>query len=191
MMMLPSLEQHVEASRATLQSLLDQRERIEAIATQVRDTVLRGNTLFACGNGGSATDAQHLVEELVARYRSNRRALPAVALSADSAVLTCIGNDFGFEQVFARQLEALARPGDLLVCFTTSGNSPNIVAALRMARERGAATIGLLGKDGGAARHLADTTLVVRSEDTARIQEAHALIMHYICETVEQAVTGQ
>jgi D-sedoheptulose 7-phosphate isomerase len=189
--MLPSLEQHVEASRATLQSLLEQREIIETIAMQVRDTVLRGNTLFACGNGGSATDAQHLVEELVARYRSNRRALPAVALSADSAVLTCIGNDFGFEQVFARQLEALARPGDLLVCFTTSGNSPNIIAALRMARERGAATIGLLGKDGGAARELADTALVVRSQDTARIQEAHALIMHYICETVEQAVTGQ
>ena len=189
--MLPSLEQQVEASRATLQSLLEQREIIESIAVQVRDTVLRGNTLFACGNGGSATDAQHLVEELVARYRSNRRALPAVALSADSAVLTCIGNDFGFEQVFARQLEALARPSDLLICFTTSGNSPNIIAALRMARERGAATIGLLGKDGGAAREIADTALVVRSEDTARIQEAHALIMHYICETVEQAVVGK
>ena len=173
-----------------MQSLLEQRERIEAIATQVRDTVLRGNTLFACGNGGSATDAQHLVEELVARYRSNRRALPAIALSADSAVLTCIGNDFGFEQVFARQLEALARPGDLLVCFTTSGNSPNIIAALRMARARGAATIGLLGKDGGAARDLADTALVVRNDDTARIQEAHGLIMHYICETVEQAVVS-
>lgn len=187
-MTLPSLKQHIEDACAALQSLLAQQATVEQIAILARDTLLRGSTLFACGNGGSATDAQHLVEELVARYRSNRRALPAVALTADSAVLTCIGNDFGFEQVFARQLEALARQGDLLICFSTSGNSPNITAALHTARERGAATVALLGKDGGAARALADIALVVGSQDTARIQEAHALVMHYICETVEQAV---
>ncbi|HEU4323570.1 MAG TPA: SIS domain-containing protein [Roseiflexaceae bacterium] len=189
--MLPSLEAQIEASVAAVRSLADQREAVERIAALVRDTVLRGNLLFTCGNGGSATDAQHLAEELVARFRSNRRALPAVALTADSSVLTCIGNDFGYEQVFARQVEALARPGDLLLCFTTSGNSPNILAALRAARERGAGTVALLGKDGGAARGLADHELIVASQDTARIQEAHLLVLHYICEAVEEAVLAE
>ncbi|GAB4203174.1 MAG: SIS domain-containing protein [Roseiflexaceae bacterium] len=189
--MLPSLEAQIEASVAAVRSLAAQRATVEQIAALVRDTVLRGNLLFTCGNGGSATDAQHLAEELIARFRSNRRALPAVALTADSSVLTCIGNDFGYEQVFARQIEALARPGDLLLCFTTSGNSPNILAALRAARERGATTIALLGKDGGAARTLADHPLIVASQDTARIQEAHLLVLHYICEVVEAAVVNE
>jgi D-sedoheptulose 7-phosphate isomerase len=178
----------LEASCAVIQSLAAQAALVERIAARVRDTVLGGHLLLTCGNGGSATDAQHLAEELVARYRANRRALPALALTADSAVLTCIGNDFGFEQVFARQVEGLARPGDLLVCFSTSGNSPNIVAALHAARVRGAGSIALLGKDGGAARGLADLALVVASDDTARVQEAHLQVLHYICEVVEQAV---
>jgi D-sedoheptulose 7-phosphate isomerase len=186
--MLPSLEQQIEASVAAVRSLAEQRGAVEGIATLVRDTVLGGHILFTCGNGGSATDAQHLAEELVARFRSNRRGLPAVALTADSSVLTCIGNDFGFEQVFARQVEALARPGDLLLCFSTSGSSPNILAALAAARERGVASVALLGKDGGAARGLADLALVVACQDTARIQEAHLLVLHYICEVVEAAV---
>ena len=110
-------------------------------------------------------------------------------MTADSSALTCIANDFGYDYVFSRQVEALARPGDLLLCFSTSGNSPNVLAALRAARERGATSIALLGKDGGAARGLADLALVVGSSDTARIQEAHLQVLHYICEVVEQALS--
>ena len=185
---LPSIREQLDASCALIQSLAAQAELIERIAALARDTLLAGHMLLTCGNGGSATDAQHLAEELIGRYRANRRALPAVALTADSAALTCIANDFGYEQVFARQVEALARPGDLLVCFSTSGNSPNISAALRAARARGAHSIALLGKDGGAACDLAELALVVASDDTARIQEAHLQILHYICEVVEVAV---
>jgi D-sedoheptulose 7-phosphate isomerase len=171
-----------------IQSLAAQAELIERIAALARDTLLGGHMLLTCGNGGSATDAQHLAEELIGRYRANRRALPAVALTADSAALTCIANDFGYDAVFARQVAGLARPGDLLLCFSTSGNSPSIVEALRAARACGASTIALLGKDGGAARGLADLALVVSSDDTARIQEAHLQVLHYICEVVEAAV---
>lgn len=183
-----SFQDQIDESFHVLRSLASQSDTVELIAALVRDTILRGGVVFTCGNGGSATDAQHLVEELIARYRSNRRALPAVALTADSAVLTCISNDFGYERVFSRQIEALMRPGDLLVCFTTSGNSPNIIAALQAARTREAATIALLGNDGGAARNLADLELIVASQNTARIQEAHLQVLHYICEVVEAAV---
>lgn len=186
---LPSIREQLDASCAVIQSLAAQAELIERIAALARDTLLDGHMLLTCGNGGSATDAQHLAEELIGRYRANRRALPAVALTADSAALTCIANDFGYDHVFARQVEGLARPGDLLVCFSTSGNSPNVVAALEAARARGARSVALLGKDGGAARGLADLALVVASVDTARIQEAHLQVLHYICEVVEQAVT--
>jgi D-sedoheptulose 7-phosphate isomerase len=156
----------------------------------VEDTVRGGGTLFFCGNGGSAADAQHLATEYVVRYMRNRRAYPAIALTTDTSLLTAAGNDLGFESVFARQVEALARPGDLLLCFSTSGNSPNIVAALRAARARGAGSITLLGNDGGAARGLADLEVVVSSADTARIQEAHLQILHFICEVVEAAILG-
>jgi D-sedoheptulose 7-phosphate isomerase len=182
-----SIREQLDASCAVIQSLAVQAEQIEQIAVCVRDTVLRGQLLLTCGNGGSATDAQHLAEELIGRYRSNRRALPAIALTADSAALTCIANDFGYDHVFARQVEALARSGDVVLCFSTSGNSPSILAALRAARARGATSVALLGKDGGAAHGLADLALVVASEDTARIQEAHLQVLHYICEVVEQA----
>ena len=184
----PSFQTQLDAGLAVLQSLAGQAQQIEQIAATVRDVLLAGRTLLTCGNGGSATDAQHLAEELIGRYRANRRALSAIALTADSAALTCIANDFGYDAVFSRQVEGLARPGDLLLCFSTSGNSPNISAALRAARARGAGTIALLGKDGGAARGLADQALVVASADTAHIQAAHLQILHYICELVEVAV---
>jgi len=184
----PAFQTQVNASLAVLQSLAQQAELIEAIAARVYETVAHGGLLLTCGNGGSATDAQHLAEELIGRYRSNRRALPAVALTADSSVLTCIANDFGYDVVFARQIEALGKPGDLLVCFSTSGNSPNIIAALHTARERGLGTIALLGKDGGGARELADLALVVPAADTAHIQEAHLQVLHYICEVIEVAL---
>ena len=184
----PSFQTQLDAGLAVLQSLAGQAQQIEQIAATVRDVLLAGRTLLTCGNGGSATDAQHLAEELIGRYRANRRALSAIALTADSAALTCIANDFGYDAVFSRQVEGLARPGDLLLCFSTSGSSPNISAALRAARARGAGTIALLGKDGGAARSLADQALVVASADTAHIQAAHLQILHYICELVENAV---
>ena len=184
----PSFQTQLDAGLAVLQSLANQAQQIEQIAATVRDVLLAGRTLLTCGNGGSATDAQHLAEELIGRYRANRRALSAIALTADSAALTCIANDFGYDAVFSRQVEGLARPGDLLLCFSTSGNSPNISAALRAARARGAGTIALLGKDGGAAGGLADQALVVASADTAHIQAAHLQILHYICELVEVAV---
>ena len=189
MMQYPSFQTQLDAGLAVLGSLAGQARQIEQIAATVRDTLLSGHLLLTCGNGGSATDAQHLAEELIGRYRANRRALPAIALTADSAALTCIANDFGYDNVFARQIEGLARPGDLLLCFSTSGNSPNIVAALRAARERGAGTIALLGKDGGAARSLADQVLVVASDDTAHIQAAHLQVLHYICELIEAALS--
>lgn len=183
-----SFQQQIDEIITVLGELAAQAARIDAIAVQVRDTLLSGGKLYTAGNGGSATDAQHLAEELIARYRSNRRALPAIALTADSSVLTCIGNDFGYESVFSRQVEALVGPGDLLLVFTTSGNSPNIVAALHTAKQRGGTTIALLGKDGGACRGLADFELIVASANTARIQEAHLQVLHYICEVVEAAV---
>jgi D-sedoheptulose 7-phosphate isomerase len=184
-----SIREQLTTSVAVIQSLAAQAEQIEQIAATVRDAVLNGHMLLTCGNGGSATDAQHLAEELIGRFRSNRRALPAVALTADSAALTCIANDFGYDQVFARQIAGLARPGDVMLCFSTSGNSGNIVEALRAAKAAGATSIALLGKDGGAARELADLSLIVASNDTARIQEAHLQILHYICEVVEVAAT--
>ena len=186
--MQPAFQTQLEASLQVLQGLSEQAALIEAIAARVCESVVQGRLLLTCGNGGSATDAQHLAEELIGRYRANRRALPAVALTADSSVLTCIGNDFGYEAVFARQIEGLGKPGDLLVCFSTSGNSPNIVAALRAARAHGLGTIALLGKDGGTARDMADLALVVPAADTAHIQEAHLQVLHYICEVVEVAL---
>jgi phosphoheptose isomerase len=137
-----------------------------------------GGKILSCGNGGSAADAMHLTEELVGKYSAPRRALPAICFSADPTALTCIGNDYGYEQVFSRQVEAFARPGDILVGFTTSGNSPNVLAAFTAAKHAGALTILVGGKDGGRARGLCDFELIVPSSNGARIQEVHTLILH-------------
>lgn len=186
-----SFRNQLDESLTVLQSLHAQADVIEQITTLVTAVLLEERTVFTCGNGGSSTDALHLAEELVGRYRGDRRPLPAVCLGADVTALTCIANDYGYAQVFARQLQALARPGDLLICFSTSGASPNILAALTVARERGIISVALLGKDGGPARTLADYVLVVASQNTARIQEAHTLLLHAICEEVEQALLGE
>lgn len=159
---------------------------IDEITTLAADALLAGHTLYTAGNGGSAADALHLAEELIGRYRGNRCPLPAICLNADIGALTCIANDFGYDEVFARQLAALGKPGDVLVVFSTSGHSPNILNVLRTARSKGVISIALLGKDGGAARALADHVLIVPSNNTARIQEVHTLILHAICEEVEQ-----
>ncbi len=149
-------------------------------------TLAAGGKILACGNGGSASDAQHFVAELVGRYRDERPALAAVALNTDGAVLTCIANDYDYDRVFARQVEALGRPRDLLLAISTSGRSPNVLRALETARARGLATAALLGRDGGPAVPLADLALVVEAGETARIQEAHALLIHLLCEALDR-----
>jgi D-sedoheptulose 7-phosphate isomerase len=154
----------------------------------ISDTLNRGNKLLVMGNGGSAADAQHFVAEIVGRYKMERRALPAVALSTDTSILTAIGNDYGFDVVFSRQVEALAAPGDAVVGISTSGNSPNVLKALNAAKARGCRTIGLLGKDGGSIKGACDLALVVPSDDTPRIQEGHITIIHIVCDLVEKAL---
>lgn len=152
----------------------------------VRETVRRGGTLFFCGNGGSAADAQHLATEYVVRYARNRRAYPAVALTTDSSLLTAAGNDLGFDAIFARQVEALARPGDLLVVHTTSGNSPNIVRAAEAARAKGVDVLALSARDGGRIRDVATFTVVIPTDRTDRAQELQLCVQHVICDVVER-----
>jgi D-sedoheptulose 7-phosphate isomerase len=154
----------------------------------MRGTVQGGGTLFFCGNGGSAADAQHIATEYVVRYRRDRRAIPAVALTTDTSLLTAAGNDLGFDAVFARQVEALARPGDLLVIHSTSGNSPNVLRAAEAARARGVAVLALSANDGGRLARLADHTVVVPTSRTDRAQELHLCIQHLICDAIEEAL---
>jgi D-sedoheptulose 7-phosphate isomerase len=154
----------------------------------VEDTVRAGGTLFFCGNGGSAADAQHLATEYVVRYMRNRRAYPAVALTTDSSLLTAASNDFGFEQVFARQIQALAKPGDLLIIHSTSGASPNVLRAAEAARERGIPVLAFSARDGGPLRDLADHSVIIPTDRTDRAQELHLCIEHIICDLVERTL---
>ena len=158
---------------------------VAAAATLVRDTVRAGGTLYFCGNGGSAADAQHMATEYVVRYRRNRRAYPAVALTTDTSLLTACGNDFGFDEVFSRQVEAFCRPGDLLVIHSTSGNSPNVLRAAEAARARGVRVLALSARDGGALRALADHNVIIPTDRTDRAQELHLCVEHLICDLVE------
>jgi D-sedoheptulose 7-phosphate isomerase len=177
---------------ALARSALDSAALAEQVASAARrygETLLSGRTLFFCGNGGSAADAQHLATEYVVRYAATRRPLAAVALTTDSSLLTAAANDLGFEQVFARQVEALCRPGDLLVLHSTSGESPNLVAAASAARERSVATVAFLGRGGGALAALVDEAIVVPSEDSGRIQVIHLALEHLIVELVEAELT--
>lgn len=161
---------------------------LERAALMVQATVRRGGTLFFCGNGGSAADAQHLATEYVVRYSRTRRAYPAVALTTDTSLLTACANDMGFEEIFARQVEALARAGDLLVIHSTSGNSPNVLRAAEAARAKGVEVLSLTARDGGALRALSSHTIVVPSERTDRAQELHLCIQHIICDLIEEAL---
>lgn len=159
---------------------------VERAAEMVAETVRRGGTLLFCGNGGSAADAQHMATEYVVRYMRNRRAYPAIALTTDTSLLTAAGNDFGFEQIFARQVEALGRPGDLLIIHSTSGVSPNVLAAATVARNMGVAVLAFSARDGGPLRALADHSVIVPTDRTDRAQEIHLCIEHAICEIVEE-----
>ena len=148
-----------------------------------------GNKLLLCGNGGSAADASHFATEFVVRFTKDRRALPAICLSSDSGILTAAGNDYGFDKVFARQVEAFGQAGDVLICLTTSGNSKNVVRALEEAKARKLKTIAFLGRDGGSTIGIADIDLLVKDDSTARIQEGHKLLIHVLCEMIEERLT--
>lgn len=177
--------------REAVLAFFDRQAEAVARAAEILSSALgRGGTVLLCGNGGSAADAQHVAAELTGRFLRERRGLPAVALTTDSSALTAIGNDYGFERVFARQVEALGRPGDVLIAITTSGSSPNVLRAIEVARARGLTVIGLLGRDGGAARAACDVALVVESAVTARVQEVHILIAHVLCEAIDRALAG-
>lgn len=163
-------------------------EKIAEAAQAVVDSLKGGGKLMLMGNGGSAADSQHLAAELVGRFKQNRKAVPALALTVDTSALTALGNDFGFETVFERQIEALGRKGDVAIGISTSGNSENVVRAVRLANQLGVKTIGFLGNQGGKLRDCVNIPIVVPSNDTARIQEVHITIGHIICEIVEQAL---
>lgn len=161
-------------------------ESIQIAARKIAASLQNGGTLFWCGNGGSAADSQHLAAELVGRFKKDRKALRSIALTTDTSVITCVANDYSYEEIFSRQLEALARAGDVLLAISTSGNSENVLAALKSAKELEVITISLLGRNGGKAKALADLPIIIPSESTARIQEAHILIGHIICDLIEQ-----
>jgi D-sedoheptulose 7-phosphate isomerase len=152
----------------------------------IADALAADGKLLSCGNGGSAADAQHIASELTGRFINERKPLAAIALTTDSSALTCIGNDYSFEEVFARQLRGLGRRGDVLLGISTSGNSPNVVRTAEVAREAGIRVVGLLGRDGGKLKALSDVAIVVPSGVTARIQEAHLLVIHTLCGLIEQ-----
>jgi D-sedoheptulose 7-phosphate isomerase len=171
----------------TLQSLPPLQSALERAAEIVGAALTRGGKLLVCGNGGSAADGADFATEFACRFITDRQPYPALNLSSCGSLLTATGNDYGFDEIFARQVRAFGKPGDVLVALTTSGNSPNILAALNAAKSQGLHTIALLGRDGGRARGLAEVELLVPSQITARTQEAHKFLLHVLCEIVEIA----
>ena len=179
-----ALQEHV----ALVQSLLPLSAQIERGASLVAGALRGGRKLMLCGNGGSAADGQHIAAEMTGRFVKDRRPLAAIALSTDTSALTCIANDYSFDEVFARQVMALGGAGDCLLAISTSGNSRNVIRAADAARSASIQVIGLLGRDGGALRDICDVPIVVPSQTTARIQEAHILIGHTLCALIEEAL---
>lgn len=177
-----SLRQHADVFNKLLDGEIEQ---IEKCAEIIFDAVAKGKKILICGNGGSAADAQHIAAEFVGRYETERRGLPAIALTTDTSALTALSNDYGFERIFSRQVEALAAAGDVLISFSTSGNSPNVLAAVMKARDLNCKTIGLTGIKGKKLASLCDACILVPSERTARIQEAHITIGHIWCEIID------
>ncbi len=177
-----------ELSETALRTAQHLGGEIERALEMVRQTVAGGGTLFFCGNGGSAADAQHMATEYVVRYMRNRPAYPAIALTTDTSLLTAAGNDFGFDHIFSRQIEALAKPGDLLIIHSTSGNSANVIRAAEAAREKRVPVLALSAKDGGALKSVVDLMLIVPTDRTDRAQEIHLCIEHAICDAIEQSL---
>lgn len=178
-------QEHLEVTRSTHKALSTQ---FRAWVSVCADTIESGGKLLFFGNGGSAADAQHLATELTVRYKDNRPAIPALALTTDTSALTAIGNDFGFDHLFERQIEAIAKPGDIAIAITTSGKSPNILLALEKAQEMSVKTVGLTGKGGGDLHPLCDLLLIVPSDTTARIQEMHITLGQMLCGALEQTL---
>ena len=181
-----NLDRAINDSVRTLESLKNFEGEISRAADLIDQCLRAGNKLLVCGNGGSATDASHFATELVVRFAKDRRALPAICLTSDSGILTAAGNDYGFDEIFARQVAAFAQPGDVLICLTTSGKSKNLIRALEEAKGRGLKTIAFLGRDGGSTAGIADVDLLVKSDSTARVQEAHQLLLHVFCEIIDE-----
>jgi D-sedoheptulose 7-phosphate isomerase len=179
------IDQGLEALAHTAQAAKALSPEVAKVAGRYAEVLRNGGTLYFCGNGGSAADGQHIAAEYVVRYAQNRRPLAAVALTTDTSVLTAAGNDLGFEQIFARQVEALCRPGDLLTLHSTSGQSPNLLAAARAARKAGVPTVAFLGKGGGALAGLVDEAIIVPSDQTSLVQLIHMALQHLIVESVE------
>jgi len=177
---------HLETVNKTIEIM---QEHLAEASTLAVETLKSGNKILLCGNGGSAADAQHIAAELVGRYKSERRGLPAIALTTDTSALTAISNDYGYDRVFDRQVEALANKGDLLIGISTSGNSANILSALQAAKDLGCNTLGMSGKDGGKMNDICDINLIVPSDDTPRIQEMHILLGHTICQIIDNELS--
>lgn len=187
--MIELIKDNIQKSIACKKQFLENEENmqeIEKVCKEIIAAIKNGNKVCICGNGGSAADAQHFAAELVGRYLINRDAIPAIAFTTDTSILTAIGNDFGYDEVFKRQVEALINNGDILIGITTSGNSKNIELAMIEAKKRGAKVVGLLGKTGGTCKELCDIPIVVSSDRTPNIQECHITIIHIICEIVEK-----
>ncbi len=161
------------------------KEGIKLSSEIITKSLKKGGTIFWCGNGGSAADSQHIAAEFVGRFKKNRKPLRSIALTTDTSILTCVSNDYSFEEIFSRQIKALGRKGDVLVAITTSGNSKNVKQGLIQARRMGLKTIGLLGKNGGSCKNYTDVPMIIPSNNTARIQEIHILIEHLLCEIIE------
>jgi D-sedoheptulose 7-phosphate isomerase len=185
---LKTVEQEIREHLLTMQKVMEQMQYpIAQAAEMLVKTIEKGHKVLLFGNGGSAADAQHIAAEFTGRYTKERKALPAIALTTDTSALTAIANDYGYQRVFARQVEALAQPGDLLLGITTSGNSPNVLLALQAGQIIGCKSIALTGRGGGKASDYADLNLIVPSDVTARIQEVHILIGHILCQALDDA----
>ena len=182
---LPQFRDAIAAATETLRSLSSLEGQMVEAADLIEQCLRAGNKLLVCGNGGSAADAAHFATELVVRFARDRRAQPAICLASDGGLLTAAANDYGFNEIFARQVAAFGQPGDALICLTTSGKSKNVLRALEEAKARKLKTIALVGRDGGSTIGMADDDLLVRSDSTARVQEAHQLLLHALCETIE------
>src|SRR5215475_11960449 len=179
------LKAAIGAARETLQSLLNLESQVAKATDLIEQCLRTGNKLLVCGNGGSAADASHFATEFVVRFMKDRPACPAICLAGDGGLLTAAGNDYGFDEIFARQVAAFGLPDDVLICLSTSGKSKNVERALQEARARKLKTIAFLGRDGGSTIGIADIDLLVKDDSTARIQEAHKLVIHVLCEIIE------
>ena len=177
-----AFSRHMDVVALSMQRLIPD---VEKAGRLIQTTLKKGKKLLICGNGGSAADSQHFAAELTGRYKKNRRAYPAIALTTDTSALTAIGNDYGFEYIFSRQVEALGARGDILVAFSTSGKSKNILKAIAAAKKRGLRIITLTGKKGASLKRVSDVCIVVPTDETARIQEVHQILYHAWCEALD------